>query len=320
MLTGTDSITPSNCFQLAATLDDALAEPPIAIVIDPTPVELFTDQVGLGPFVVVPQLSANSADLPISMKEGAVASPDLSACTANVGDMTGKIGINIRLGCDSTVYPNNMANAGAVATITGFTPESAFAATGALVYGVTLDVDDTNALISAINSNPSLLLTIDTEPSATGLQTFDNTTQANSVTTTPPQLQQGTNFICSSTDLNTLGWQPGDSIVYNNNGNANLSPLVSGTTYYAIVYIPGFSSNGFIQDNEVDNCSISCYQDDAGTTSSAWVNNTAFNCGAVPTQFTNYDISFAGVRPVDAGTLVTYPVGGNKYYNLSLVP
>ena len=46
---------------------------------------------------------------------------------------------------------------------------------------------------------------------------------------------------------------------------------------------------------------------------------TAFNCGDVPTQFTNYDITFAGVRP-DAGTLNVYPVGGNKYYNLSLFP
>ncbi|MBS0638080.1 MAG: hypothetical protein JSS12_11265, partial [Verrucomicrobia bacterium] len=83
---------------------------------------------------------------------------------------------------------------------------------------------------------------------------------------------------------------------------------------------PGFSTLGLIQENEVDNCSISCYQDDAPTTLSGWVSNTAFNCGDEPTQFTNYDINFAGVRPVDAGTLIAYPVGGNKYYNLSLVP
>ncbi len=83
---------------------------------------------------------------------------------------------------------------------------------------------------------------------------------------------------------------------------------------------PGFSNLGVIQENEVDNCSISCYQDDSDPTTSAWINNTAFNCGDEPSEFTNYDINFAGVRPVDAGTLSNYPVGGNKYYNLSLVP
>ncbi len=83
---------------------------------------------------------------------------------------------------------------------------------------------------------------------------------------------------------------------------------------------PGFSDLGMIQENEVDNCLISCYQDDAPTTTSAWVNNTAFNCGEMPSQFTNYNINFAGTRPVDAGTLSAYPVGGNKYYNLSLIP
>ncbi len=83
---------------------------------------------------------------------------------------------------------------------------------------------------------------------------------------------------------------------------------------------PGFSTLGVIQENEVDNCSLSCYQDDADPTTSAWVNNSAFNCGEEPSEFTNYDINFSGTRPVDAGTLSSYPVGGNKYYNLSLVP
>lgn len=148
--------------------------------------------------------------------------------------------------------------------------------------------------------------------SGSGSQTFVNETRSNSVVTSADNVQPGTSFICSATDLNTLGWQPGDTIRYNNDGSGNISPLVSGTYYYAIVYRPGFSNNGLIKENEVDNCSISGYEDDASTTTSAWINNTAFHCGI------GYDITFSGVRPVDSGTLSGYPTPGNKYYNLDL--
>ncbi len=169
---------------------------------------------------------------------------------------------------------------------------------------------------------PPVFIDLNTIPPSTPLQTFVNSTQGNSVSIAPDAttVDVDFDFIYPTDDLTALGWQSGDTIFYDCNGGSPISNLVCGTTYYAIVYSPGFSEKGLIKNNEVDNCSISCYQDDLSTTSSAWVNNTAFNCGAIPTQFTNYDITFAGVRPVDAGTLVAYPVGGNKYYNLSLVP
>lgn len=166
-------------------------------------------------------------------------------------------------------------------------------------------------------------------PAATPAQTFTNLEASRggpvSISPSTTSISLTRDFLFSTpTNLNFSGgatqWKPGDRIVYNNGGGTDIGGLVSGTTYYLIVYIPGFSELGLIQNNKVDNCSISCYQDDFSTTTSAWVNNTAFNCGARPTQFTNYDITFAGVRPVDAGTLVSYPVGGNKYFNLSLVP
>ncbi|MCE5292997.1 MAG: hypothetical protein LLF94_00100 [Chlamydiales bacterium] len=176
---------------------------------------------------------------------------------------------------------------------------------------------------------PPVFIDLTSIPSSTPAQTFTNTVAGRggpvSINPSTSSVDLNRDYILSTpTDLNFSGgvtrWQPGDTILYNNGGGTNIGGLTSGTTYYLIVYIPGFSKNGLIQNNEVDNCSISCYQDDQDTTSSAWVNNTAFNCGVMPTQFTNYDIDFAGVRPVDAGTLTAYPVGGNKYYNLSLVP
>jgi len=113
------------------------------------------------PFVAIPQASADPSQLPITAL-GVVASPDINACTPNVGDMTGKIGINIRSAeCSSAVYPNNMANAGAIATITGFSPASVFSAPGALRYGVTIELADAEALIDAVTTNPNITLTIE---------------------------------------------------------------------------------------------------------------------------------------------------------------
>ena len=173
---------------------------------------------------------------------------------------------------------------------------------------------------------PPVFIDLNTIPASAPVEDFFNNTQGNSVSIAPSSITIDVkhNFIVPSDDLTALGWQPGDAVSYDCNGGSPIANLVCGTTYYAIVYIPSFSEKGLIQNNKIDNCSISCYQDDAPTTLSAWVNNTAFNCGTCPqncpTQFTNYDIDFAGVRPVDAGSLVSYPVGGNKYYNLSLVP
>jgi hypothetical protein len=89
----------------------------------------------------------------------------------------------------------------------------------------------------------------------------------------------------NNADITKLGWQPGDKIVYNANGGGNIANLVSGTTYYAIVYIPGYSERGLIKDNNVTNCTLSGYQDDRpNCTSSAWLSNTAFCNGPKGSQ------------------------------------
>lgn len=149
-------------------------------------------------------------------------------------------------------------------------------------------------------------------------QTFSNLAQLNTVTVQSVDAQR--DFIFPAENLNTLGWQSGDPIFYDCQGGDALPDLVCSTTYYAIVYSPGFARNGVIQDNEVDNCDVSGYQDDAPTTSSAWVNNFAFNNGTPSTAVDNYAINWAGIVPVTAGDLSNYPTGAQKAYNVSLIP
>jgi parallel beta-helix repeat protein len=82
----------------------------------------------------------------------------------------------------------------------------------------------------------------------------------------------------------------------------------------------GFSKNGIMQNNTVDNCSISGYRDVLEPTASAWVDNMAFNNGTPASAAANYTITWAGVPPVSAGDLANYPIGCEKAYNISLIP
>ena len=158
-------------------------------------------------------------------------------------------------------------------------------------------------------------------PPALPLQTFENTTQGNQVDI-DPQMNVDTqrNLLISPVNLNPLGWNVGDAILYDSNGGGNILNLVDGTTYYVVVSKPGFSENGVIQDNKVDNCLISGYQDDKEPTSSIWVNNNAYNNGATPSHTENYDINWSGVVPVLTGDLANYPTGSEKAYNMSFIP
>ncbi len=170
---------------------------------------------------------------------------------------------------------------------------------------------------------PPVVIDLTTIPAAAPVQSFQNLAQANQVNIAPSDetIDTQRNLIISPVDLNTLNWQLGDQVVYNANGGDNISELVSGTTYFAVVGVPGFSENGLIQTNKVDNCSISGYQDDrTPTTSSAWVDNTAFNNGTPASAAANYAINWAGVVPVTAGDLANYPTGSEKAYNVSLIP
>ena len=142
----------------------------------PGQVTITTDQAGVGPFIGLP---AGSTVFPINpsypiVAEGAVASPDINACTPlTPGSMTGKIGINIRGSCNSVVYPGIMADAGAIAYITIFPPGAqAFASPGATIPGYTVGADGL-ALIAAVEANPNLVITISAPgPSPSTIQTF----------------------------------------------------------------------------------------------------------------------------------------------------
>ncbi len=145
----------------------------IAGQVDVTARDPQTQAIVAGPFIAVPQGSADSADLPVAA-EGAIADP-IDACDPQTpGSMTGKIGLNIRIGCNSLVYPNNMADAGAIATLTGWVggPEG-FGASGALVYGATMAQADMETLMAAVENNPNVVITIDNfRGGLTDIQTF----------------------------------------------------------------------------------------------------------------------------------------------------
>ncbi|MBS0637337.1 MAG: hypothetical protein JSS12_07485 [Verrucomicrobia bacterium] len=131
------------------------------------------DTVVAGPFIAVPLGSADPADLPFAA-EGAIADP-LDACfPLTPGSMDGKIGLNIREGCNSLVYPNNMADAGAIATLTGWVGgATGFSGSGALVFGATMSQPDMEALMAAVEANPTAIISISTlHGGLTDIQTF----------------------------------------------------------------------------------------------------------------------------------------------------
>ncbi|MBS0635824.1 MAG: hypothetical protein JSR37_10215 [Verrucomicrobia bacterium] len=327
LLTGTNSVTP-NCFQLAATEGDALAVPPVFIPLDvELQVTVNPDPNGINPIPAF--YTSNGPRLTSPITAPAALTNPASACSTVTNNLTGKIGIVQRTGaCNSASFVLKAEAAGDVATLilSGAVAPNTFGGSPLQTkVAVAIRQSDGAALLTSLNNNPGSTVTIDLSPSTANTYTFANITQGNSVNATSLQIDSsGRSFICPSDDLTALGWQPGDLISFICSDDEPIPELECDTNYYGIVYIPGFSRNGLIQNNKIDNCSISCYQDDADTTLSGWVNNTAFNCGSPPSvppqSTTNYDINFAGVRPVDVGSLSAYPVGGNKYYNLSLVP
>lgn len=156
-------------------------------------------------------------------------------------------------------------------------------------------------------------------PAAAPLQTFTNLTRGNSISIAPSAstVNLARNYIISTADLNTLGWQLGDLIEYSNNGGGNIDNLVTGTTYYLIVYVPGFSERGLIKENNVSNCSVSGFQDDkTPCTSSVWLSNMAFCNGDQGKN--NYEIHFGRKAPVATGNLSCYPEPKTYTQNISI--
>ena len=120
-------------------------------------------------------------------------------------------------------------------------------------------------------------------------------------------------------DLNTLGWQSGDVIVYNPNGGTEINELNNGQSYFLIVYVPGFSERGLIKANDVSNNRVSGFQDDkVPCTSSAWLSNTAFCNGENGKH--NYEINWGSAKhkPVATGNLSKYPEPKSYIENVSI--
>ncbi len=169
-----------------------------------------------------------------------------------------------------------------------------------------------------------LFVPLTTVPAPSPLQTFKNVKRKNAVTISPTQRtgsiagQTGTvdtqhSMIWPTVDLNSLGWKAGDPIVYNSNGGSNIDELVSGTTYYLIVYVPGFSDRGLIKNNDVTNCLLAGYEDTkTPCTSSAWLSNTSF-CNR-----TDYEINWGGKKPVATGNLSCYPKPESYIDNIAI--
>ena len=117
--------------------------------------------------------------------------------------------------------------------------------------------------------------------------------------------------------MKELGWKTGDAVVYVSEDPSDpIPPLVSGQTYYLITYSPGFTDCGLVQDNKVNSCSYSGYQDNRCPTTSAFISNTAYNNG--DSHRSNYKIHWGGDKPVCRGDLSCYPECPRPL-NLSLV-
>ena len=162
---------------------------------------------------------------------------------------------------------------------------------------------------------------------APGPQTFTPSAHPVDVVTVngadPAQVKAPENGIdTGAQDLNTLNWVAGEAIDYSNGGGSDIPGLVDGTTYYAIVYVPGFTRNGVIQENKVENCTVSGYRDENSTSANLWINNTAFNNGPSPAHDENYSITFPGIfsDKIDTGSLTNFPVSEGKYRNVSIIP
>ena len=331
LLTGTDDLVTDTIFQLATTKENALAFPPIIIdlgggvtitgVTD-------TNQI-VGPFnAIIAEYSppfTTPAIGPGGLASGADVEPGIFACDPLApNSLDGQVGFCRRGGCAFTDKTTNVEDAGGITTVIVSTG-------GAFIFGgpptgnnvtVMISNSDGNQLIDAIENNIEVTITIDTVPSLATFHSFDNQ-NTTTVIVPPTAVDSNLNLIDTfPQSLTALGWEIGDEILYTSSDPSDpIVGLENDTTYFAVVSKPGFSENGLIQNNKVDNCSTSGYQDDkTPETSSAWVDNNAFNNGPTPAHDENYNIKWSGVAPVLEGDLSNYPTGSQKAYNISLIP
>ncbi len=176
-----------------------------------------------------------------------------------------------------------------------------------------------NALVDVV-ATPPLPINLTSIPAApAALQIFTNVTRGNSISVAPAAttISLTTDVIVSPTNLNTLSWRAGDIIQYDSNGGPAIGGLVTGQSYFLIVYVPGFSTRGLIKENNVSNNSVSGFEDiSTPCTSSAWLANTAFCNG--PEGNNNYVINWGHCAPVAKGSLSRYPVPKSYIENVSI--
>jgi len=125
--------------------------------------------------------------------------------------------------------------------------------------------------------------------------------------------------------IDPLSWSPSNpgrlaceafEVVFLDNG------VLVGTRDYYLFQIPrntaspGFATQNVVKKNTVSGSSVVGFQDTRlPCTGTFYQSNTAFCNGA---GADNYDIAWAGIPPVDEGTLLTYPQRTFKDYNVSV--
>ncbi|MBS0635037.1 MAG: hypothetical protein JSR37_06210 [Verrucomicrobia bacterium] len=170
-------------------------------------------------------------------------------------------------------------------------------------------------------ATPPLFIDIDAPVGLSQFESFENKTRHVTVQVlVPDDVDSRHDFLFpTNADLTAQGWESGDRVVYKTDGGLTIPGLVNGGTYYAIVYSPGFTKRGLVQNNNVTNCLVAGYKDDRCPTKSAWINNMALLNGTKPSHLANFAIKWPNKPQVDKGTLGEYPKHPNKNFNTSLI-
>lgn len=345
LFTGTNLITPNNLFQLATSVANATANPPVALDLSGnstystgTASQSGITVQGFGTAFTTAMVGGSIAFSPVSGTAGVAGNIVTATAAIFTNDMVGST-----VSFPSVAYSSYIVQ---VYSPTQAALSTVLPAASTIPAGTPFTVNFHAAPIAAVDvTNQRLtVLPAQTLPQQAfvitygapgGNHTFTNTSTSGVVSLNPPVVNPNaganidftTDAMLSNINLNTANaggpWVTGNQILYNSNGNPNIANLISGNTYSLIVYIPGFTEGGVIQDNEVDNCKVSGYQDNRPvTTTSTWINNKATNNGTPCTDATNYAITWSpGPAPIDSGFIGgPYPTPGNKYNNLSLKP
>ncbi len=331
---GNGSITPSTRFQLASTLANATALPPV-----------FVDLIGNTTYTTGTALQTAfgfvSAGTTI-IGSGTTFTPAMEGGTIQFGSVagTGSQAMDIvtattpvftssMLG-DTITFPNSAYSAYIVNFLSptrvqvdrslpsvlasqpftvniGITPITAF------IDPTHLEVARTNFIV------PSQPYTI-TYGFPTGTQTFNNITQGNMITLVASNLTVSFSGdrIASPTSMNTLGWKAGDQITYTAPSLSETIPgLVSGQTYFLVNSTPGFCDDGVVQNNTVSKCLAGGYVEARLNVFGALVTNIVSPTGVALNTVTTLTVATTAVGQQfpNSGTLWVETSAGFQILN-----